>query len=57
VFVQFHSVLLIDIDLINFIHADLIDFRLADQQFNELWANALALVWYIEAVLQDASET
>jgi len=45
-FVQFHVVLLlITIDLFNIIRADLIDFRSADQQFNELtpWANALAL--------------
>jgi len=36
--------LLINIDLNNVIRADLIDFRSADQQFNELWANALAYV-------------
>jgi len=50
VFVSFHFVLLIiNIDLINFILADLIDFRWADQQFNDLWVNALALlsiVWH-----------
>jgi len=42
---SFNSVLLlINIDLNNVIRADLIDFRSADQQFNELWANALAYV-------------
>jgi len=50
--------LVINIDLINVIRADLIDFRSADQQFNELWANALACEKCgIKAVLHDGSET
>jgi len=41
--------LIINIDLISVIRTDLIDFRSADQEFNELWANTLALCEYIVA--------
>jgi len=51
--------LLINIDPINVTRSNLIEFRSANQLFNELWANALALCEWcgIEAVLHDGSET